>query len=340
MRKIFGAYFYLLILTFLLITFIANNFVIYILGAITINVLFLYKFRKLSFYTIRMYLLIITILSFQIVYYSLASYEISFLGVLTKILALLVPSLLLINHYNNYINPLDFFNQAIQNGKELYNFNDIKKSSKELVEAVSEIGKDLPRHSSINYINQNSISSEYFNDANDSLKDSNIYLVLSYTGSNASKIIGKFTRSDYNHISISFDYDLKTTISYNGGEKLFSPGLNHEMIDFFNKTKDANILVYKLKCSKEQKQKIIDKVYEINNSGSSYNILGLIFPYKHRENIMYCSQFVYTVLEDAKLTFFKRSSTIKPTDFIEFDYFRKLEFCYKVFFNEKQKEKL
>jgi len=47
---------------------------------------------------------------------------------------------------------------------------------------------------------------------------------------------------------------------------------------------------------------------------------------------MFCSQFVYTMLKVAGLEYFdKQPEKVKPTDFVELDYERKLEFCDRLF---------
>jgi len=199
---------------------------------------------------------------------------------------------------------------------------------------IKELVIDLPRHSSMKYINEGSLSEVYFEKARDSLDDPYLYIVVSNTGSAASEIISLFTQKAYNHASLSFDYDLETIISYNGGEKLFPPGLNTEMIDFFNKKEDSSIVVYRLEATKEQKEVLINKVGEINREGSAYNILGLVLKYSHRPNIMFCSQFVYTMLSLVGLEYFqKKPELVQPSDLVELDYYRKLEFAYEVKFN-------
>lgn len=199
---------------------------------------------------------------------------------------------------------------------------------------LKEIIKDLPRHSSLAYVNNGSLTEEYFEDAYRSLEDPHIYIVVSNTGSAASELISVFTRKLYNHVSLAFDPGLKTIISYNGGERVFPPGLNIEMIDFFNKKEDASIIVYRLKASREQKKALVDKVKEINREGSAYNLIGLIFKYSHKPNIMFCSQFVYTMLKFAGLEYFdKKAAEVQPTDLVELDYYRKLEFGYEIKFN-------
>lgn len=204
------------------------------------------------------------------------------------------------------------------------------------MENFEEIVTDLPRHSSLSYVNDGSLADAYFEKAKETLNDPYVYVILSNTGSAASDVISMFTQKMYNHASIAFDKDLETIVSYNGGEKVYPPGLNHEMIEYFNKKEEASIIVYRLPASKEQKQLLIDKVELINRQGSAYNMLGLVFKYSYRPNIMFCSQFVYKMLKSVGLEYFdKKDAMVKPTDLIELDYYRKLEFCYEIYLNEK-----
>ncbi|WP_246215503.1 hypothetical protein [Listeria valentina] len=200
---------------------------------------------------------------------------------------------------------------------------------------LNEILKDIPRHSYTKYLSKNTLTEAYFEECAKSLNDEHLYLVISSTGSPASEVISLFTNKAYNHVSLSFDRDLKTIISYNGGENVTLPGLNQEKITSFNKKSDASVIVYKLEVTKEKKQRIIDKVKEINEKGSAYNLVGLVTKVSLRPNIMFCSQFVYKILEFADLEYFQGPATkIKPTDFVEKDYYRKLVFCYEIKFNE------
>ena len=156
----------------------------------------------------------------------------------------------------------------------------------------------------------------------------------SNTGTSASEIISVFTQKQFNHASLAFDAKLQTTVSYNGGEHIYPPGLNCEMINFFYKKSDASILVYRLPVTHEQKRAAIDRIYQVNKEGSAYNILGL-FVHKrlHKPNIMYCTQFVCKMLEDAGLLYFEKiDGKISPTDLIELDYYRRLKFELEITF--------
>jgi len=226
--------------------------------------------------------------------------------------------------------------------KKTFRLFDIHKASHKIAslkdsvsyETINEIVTDLPRHRAFSYVNGSSLTMSYFDAAMKTLDDPYVYIVISNTGSAASDLISVFTQKSYNHASLSFDRELDTVISYNGGEKVFPPGLNQEMVEYFNKKEDASIMVYRLETSREQKLKLINKVKEINEEGSAYNLIGLVIKYRYLPNIMFCSQFVYSMLKHAGLDYFhKKEDLVKPTDLVELDYYRKLEFCYDIRFD-------
>ena len=237
--------------------------------------------------------------------------------------------------------------------KQSFSFHDVKKavemiSNGLLDEAIRPINRiltnrntvtdmislatDMSRHNALNYVNRNSLNEKYFRVAEKSLDNGYLYIILSSTGSAAGELIRKVTKKEYAHASIAFDEELETIVSYNGGENIYAPGLNQELIEFFNKKDDANIIIYKIKADREKKQKVLDEIRKIDQMGSSYNILGLLIPYSHWENIMFCSQFVYCMLKVAGLNYFeKKPEEVKPTDFVELDYKRHLEYHGQVF---------
>ncbi len=244
-------------------------------------------------------------------------------------------------NYNHY-----FFhnggNTNVLPFSELNKFTEALREKKELLDKASgmltrknivEIADEIKRSNSFSYINNGTLTEEYFNILDNTLDDESVYIVLSDTGSVPSQIISLFTEKSHNHVSISFDKELRTLISYNGGERVNPPGLNSEMLKFLAKKKNAVIYVYKLSVSRAQKLKMINKINEINENGSAYNLLGLILKKSYKPNIMYCSQFVYTLLEYADATYFtKDRNNIKPTDLVELDYHKKLSFVYEIKF--------
>ncbi|MGD9678345.1 MAG: YegS/Rv2252/BmrU family lipid kinase [Vulcanibacillus sp.] len=212
----------------------------------------------------------------------------------------------------------------------IFEFRNPKKEiqkNRSLIKDMLYVIKDFPRHSPLNYVNKNTIKEEYFEIAQKTMDNGYLYLIISSTGSPAGEVVLKFTKKRYSHTSISFDEELKTIISYNGGEKISPPGINHERLDFFYQKPDANMIIYRLNANRFQKNRILDEIRRINEEGSSFNLLGFL-SYSHRKNIMICSQFVYNMLEAAGLNYFnKKPVEVRPTDFIELDYGRRLEYC-------------
>ena len=189
-----------------------------------------------------------------------------------------------------------------------------------------EIIADLPRHDSFRYINSDSLTEEYFTAAKACADDPYLYIIISNTGTPASELIAVFTRKEFNHASLAFDAELQTIVSYNGGQRVYPPGLNHEMLSFFNSKSDASILIYRLPVTKEQKLAAIEKIHQINTDGSAYNLIGIFLGKSYKSNIMYCSQFVYSIIKHIGAEFAELTGVIKPTDLIEKDYYRNLEF--------------
>ncbi len=192
---------------------------------------------------------------------------------------------------------------------------------------IKDLLADLPRNCAIRYVAKESLSETYFKHLEESLSDSYVYLVFSDTGSPASNFFGILSNKPYNHISIAFDRELKTLISYNGGERVTPPGLNPEMLEWFYQKEDASIRIYRLPVTTSQKEQMAERVAKINQEGSAYNLLGAAFRKNFQPNMMVCSEFVYSLLDSVGASYFKKTAIdVKPADMIELDYERKLEF--------------
>jgi hypothetical protein len=332
--------------------FFSNNFALFVLAYVfTFVAMTLYTWttknsKKAKTLLSTIYLMIMI---FQLVYNALVTFSPdnslldSILGRAAGVLFVLLP--LIINRLFTKNRNAKFYLPSAQEITTL-TFNEIVENInkvKEIIEqgqknlskdTIDELLKDMPRHDSFRYINKGSLTEEYFDAAYQTMEDQNIYIVISNTGSPASKIISMFTKKQYNHASLSFDRGLKTIVSYNGGERIYPPGLNMEMIQYFNKKQDSSILVYSTPAGAERKKKIIDKIKAINRQGNAYNLFGLVFKFSFKPNIMFCSQFVYKMLKEAGIHYFeKKEGHIKPTDLIELDYYRKLHYEYEIKFN-------
>lgn len=201
--------------------------------------------------------------------------------------------------------------------------------------AVREMLVDLPRHRVTRYVNKEALSEEYLAHLEESMEDPYVYLVFSDTGSVVSTALGVFHKKLYNHISIAFDSELATLISYNGGEKVSPPGLNPEIIQWFYKKEDASIRIYRLKVSRKQKEGMAARIRQIDREGSAYNLLGFTRNKAFAPNIMFCSQFVYCLLEEVGANYFQMApEDTKPSDLIEQDYLRKLEYMETIMLSE------
>jgi hypothetical protein len=185
-------------------------------------------------------------------------------------------------------------------------------------EDLGVLARDMFRHNSFRYISAGTLPAAYFSAAEGALSDPYVYVVLSETKTPASRIIAFFTRDPYNHVSLSFDEDLETMVSYNGGNGRGAPGLNRETAADLCGRPGARLAVFRLHAGRGNKALMLDRVRRINDEGSSYNRLGLLSKRSVKPNIMFCSQFVYSMLELAGLDYLERESgTVKPADFIE-----------------------
>lgn len=199
------------------------------------------------------------------------------------------------------------------------------------------LGRDLTRHKCFRYCNRGSLSPAYFTQAGAALSDGYIYLALTHSNSPAGEVIGLFTGRDYNHVSLAFDRELKTLVSYNGGDGEEAPGLNPETLRGLAERKGASVRVYRLAATRHQKQIMLKRLGKINQEGSAYNLLGLVVPFSYRPNIMFCSQFVYAVLHLAGLHYFERSPLqVRPTDFVELDTRGRLELMAEFTFDGRR----
>lgn len=229
---------------------------------------------------------------------------------------------------NLVIKPIKLFREKKERYIILYDHSRDALNRENIKYLVSEI----PRHGYIRYTSQYNLPNEFFTLSTQAIEEDNkLYIVLSKTGSPASEVISLFTHKDFNHVSLSFDRQLKTMVSYNGGNNLQDPGLNTEDLNSLQHNNDSHLLVYSLNASKEQQQEILQQIKKINNEGSAYNVLGLVTSLSIRPNMMFCSQFVYSMLQQADLTFFDiPTGEVRPTDFIEKDYQHKLTFEYEI----------
>ena len=151
-----------------------------------------------------------------------------------------------------------------------------------------------------------------------------VYIVLTHTGTILSRVIRKYTKNEFTHVSIALDQDLKRMYSF-GRLNPYNPfwgGFVHESIHYgtFKRFKNTKARIYSLEVTDEQYNnlKYVIEYIKINKKSYNFNILGLFgVAFKIRRNkkfYFYCAEFVKYVLEQAKIEV-DLPALIKPEDF-------------------------
>lgn len=134
----------------------------------------------------------------------------------------------------------------------------------------------------------------------------NIYIVISQTGSVLSRLIGVFTKSGYNHSSLSLDETLETMFSF-GRLNPYDPlvgGLVCEgrNIGTFKRFANTRVMVLQIPVRENSYEAIKQEIHAMyaNRNRYRYNYEGLFLAAigidLKRERAFYCSQFVRNVL--------------------------------------------
>lgn len=154
------------------------------------------------------------------------------------------------------------------------------------------------------------------------MREKQIYLVLTDTGTIFTRIIKSYTRAPYNHVSVAFDAGLTEVYSF--GRKHprnpFRAGFVKEDIQsiLFQR---ATCAVYSLTVTRVQYQQMkcfIKEMY-VQRENYRYHLLGLLGVVLNRplekENAFFCSQFVATVFKECGICQFEKEvALVKPAD--------------------------
>lgn len=152
-----------------------------------------------------------------------------------------------------------------------------------------------------------------------------IYIVLTHTGTNLSKIIKNWTKDEFSHVSIALDEDLDEMYSF-GRLHPYNPfwaGLVHEKQNegTFKRFKNTKASIYSIEVDDDQYTIIRNTVYRMyrNRKKYKFNIIGLLAIGFHksvkRENWFYCAEFVKYVLDKANVELGLPSQMIRPESF-------------------------
>lgn len=138
-----------------------------------------------------------------------------------------------------------------------------------------------------------------------------IYIILTHTGTILSRIIKKYTKDEFSHVSISLDINLKEMYSFgrlNPYNALWG-GFIHEYIDkgTFKRFYKTKTKIYSLEITEEQNEKVKNNIERIKRNKKDYkfNMLGLLAVGFHKkirkEHSFYCAEFIKYVLEKSEI---------------------------------------
>ena len=152
-----------------------------------------------------------------------------------------------------------------------------------------------------------------------------VYIVLTYTGTILSRIVKRYTRKEYSHVSLSLDENLNEMYSF-GRLYAYNPFLggfvreSTEYGTFKRFHKQIKTKIYALEVNEKEYEKIKRMIKNINNNKNSYrfNVLGLmgvVFDIKvKRKRCFYCAEFVKHILDNSCIEV-SLPDIIKPDDF-------------------------
>lgn len=154
----------------------------------------------------------------------------------------------------------------------------------------------------------------------------NIYVIFSYSGTIPSKLIKKFTRKKYTHVSIAINDDITTTMYSFARKYIYNPFNSGFVLESVNtgllaKLPNVPCKIYKINVSEKKylKLKKILHRFVMKKNILKYNYIGLLSPILHiplaPKNSYFCSQFVSEVLIDSGiLKLDKKPIYISPGD--------------------------
>ncbi|NLY36081.1 MAG: hypothetical protein GX046_02475 [Tissierellia bacterium] len=153
-----------------------------------------------------------------------------------------------------------------------------------------------------------------------------LYILLSNTGSFASKCIGLYTRRPYSHVSIALDVNLEEIYSF-ARLKPSNPligGFVREDIDngTFSLFPDTTCELYSITISNKQYDQFIHEINRFIDSEHKYGynflgVMGLVLnsPINRKYNY-FCSQFVAEVLHNSDIRIIDKDAGLTtPNDF-------------------------
>ena len=158
------------------------------------------------------------------------------------------------------------------------------------------------------------------------MEDKEIYILLTHTGSFLSKLIKRYTKEPYSHVSISFDPNLEEVYSF-GRKRPRNPLIAGFIVEdirngTFSMFSETTYGLYSLNIDNTQYNKLKNTMLEFEKikQKSSYNLIGLVGVYLghpiDRTYAYFCSQFVAAAFEKSGIVIFdKPIGLVTPKDF-------------------------
>ena len=173
-----------------------------------------------------------------------------------------------------------------------------------------------------------------------------IYIILTHTGTVLSKIIKKWTKDEFSHVSIALDEELEQMYSF-GRTNPYNPlwgGFVHEGIKIgtFKRFKNTEALVYYIDVTHEQYMKVRNEINRISEHKDEYsfNIIGLLAVGFHKQihlkHSFYCAEFVKHILKVGNIQN-NLPEIVRPEDFKDLEGYTVL---YKGKLRKYNKEKI
>lgn len=158
------------------------------------------------------------------------------------------------------------------------------------------------------------------------MKTRKIYILLTYSGTILSRLIKRYTREPYSHVSVSLDIDLDQLYSF--GRKiprnpLFAGFVEEDIINgTYARFPNTKCALYSVDISAESYENLLKELERFKESKDryKYNLIGLLGYMMNRpidrEYRYFCSQFVSEVLNNSGVRLIDKPSNLTaPGDF-------------------------
>ena len=155
-----------------------------------------------------------------------------------------------------------------------------------------------------------------------------IYILLTYSGSILSRVINRYTREPYSHVSIAFDEGLKELYSFGRlrpSNPIFAGFVREDIINgTYARFPETTCAVYSLEINELQYRRLKRELMKFKKDGDKYgyNLIGLVgvmvnYPIERKYNY-FCSQFVSSLLSSSGIKLIdKQAALTLPRDFRE-----------------------